>query len=87
MLFDRFAMEEQFGWRVEQCCYRVLETSDRKACATSRHQRFKEQVKANPTATTSAPCSRRRWRTEFQRMADTDLAKRRNRHFTAATST
>src|SRR6218665_419081 len=31
VLFDRFMMEEQFGWRVEQQCpqaLRVLETSD-----------------------------------------------------------
>jgi hypothetical protein len=46
VLFDRFMMEEQFGWRVaEQCpdALRVLDTEDLHCLRKGRHQAFKEE--------------------------------------------
>lgn len=80
VLFDQFMMEEQFGWRVEKHCpnaLRMLETSDLQSLRHARHQRLKDRLKVNEDQndfsdllTTSA------LRGEFERMADTDLAKR-----------
>ncbi|HEX9600102.1 MAG TPA: glycosyltransferase family 4 protein, partial [Mariniflexile sp.] len=45
VLFDRFMMEEQFGWRVaEQCpnALRILDTEDLHCLRKGRHQAFKE---------------------------------------------
>ncbi len=79
VLFDRFMMEEQFGWRVEKHCpdaLRVLETSDLQSLRDARHQRLKDHVKAHPGSddfgTLFAPALEQ----EFQLMAETDLAKR-----------
>ncbi|WP_245980683.1 glycosyltransferase [Sinobacterium caligoides] len=44
VLFDRFMMEEQFGWRVEQCCpsaLRVLDTEDLHFLRDARHRALK----------------------------------------------
>ncbi len=44
VLFDRFMMEEQFGWRVAQACpnaLRILETIDLHCLREARHQAFK----------------------------------------------
>ncbi|WP_166365149.1 glycosyltransferase [Pseudomonas akapageensis] len=49
VLFDRFMMEEQFGWRVEKHCpnaVRVLETSDLQSLRDARQQLLKERLKA-----------------------------------------
>jgi glycosyltransferase involved in cell wall biosynthesis len=49
VLFDRFMMEEQFGWRVEQQCpqaLRVLETVDLHALRDARHLTFKAHMAA-----------------------------------------
>lgn len=46
VLFDRFMMEEQFGWRVEKQCpqaLRLLDTEDLHCLRHARHQAFKEQ--------------------------------------------
>ncbi len=48
VLFDRFMMEEQFGWRVEKHCpnaVRVLETSDLQSLRDARQQLLKERLK------------------------------------------
>ena len=48
VLFDRFMMEEQFGWRVaEQCpdAIRILDTEDLHCLRKGRHQAFKDEVK------------------------------------------
>ena len=53
VLFDRFMMEEQFGWRVEKHCpdaLRVLETSDLQSLRDARHQRLKERLKTSDDA-------------------------------------
>jgi len=44
VLFDRFSMEEQFGWRVETICpqaLRVLETIDLHCLRQARHTQYK----------------------------------------------
>src|SRR5690606_21933189 len=48
VLFDRFMMEEQFGWRVEKYCpnaLRVLDTEDLHSLRETRHQLLKEILK------------------------------------------
>ena len=49
VLFDRFMMEEQFGWRVEQHCpqaLRVLETADLQSLRDARQQLLKAHIAA-----------------------------------------
>ncbi|WP_203255718.1 glycosyltransferase [Hyunsoonleella ulvae] len=46
VLFDRFMMEEQFGWRVAEHCpnaVRVLDTEDLHFLRKGRHQAFKDK--------------------------------------------
>lgn len=46
VLFDRFMLEEQFGWRVAKHCpdaLRVLDTEDLHCLRHARHQAFKKQ--------------------------------------------
>lgn len=46
VLFDRFMMEEQFGWRVADCCpnaLRLLDTEDLHCLRLARQKAFKEQ--------------------------------------------
>ncbi len=56
VLFDRFTMEEQFGWRVEKHCpqaVRMLETIDLHCLRHARHSQFKRHpavVQDVPTA-------------------------------------
>ncbi|WP_309498331.1 glycosyltransferase family 4 protein [Sulfurovum sp.] len=45
VLFDRFMMEEQFGWRVEKncpCALKILDTEDLQCLRNARHQAHKE---------------------------------------------
>lgn len=45
VLFDRFIMEEQFGWRVAEYCpnaIRILDTEDLHGLRKGRHQAFKD---------------------------------------------
>tara|TARA_R110002167_G_scaffold2055_1_gene10431 strand:- start:14696 stop:15940 length:1245 start_codon:yes stop_codon:yes gene_type:complete len=47
VMFDRFMMEEQFGWRVEETCpnaLRVLDMEDVHSLRHARHQALKEGV-------------------------------------------
>ena len=79
VLFDRFMMEEQFGWRVEKHCpdaLRVLETSDLQSLRDARHQRLKDHLKSQPDADDFSPLFAPALDEEFQLMAPTDLAKR-----------
>jgi glycosyltransferase involved in cell wall biosynthesis len=51
VLFDRFMMEEQFGWRVEQHCpnaLRILNTEDLHSLRDARHQQLKQHLKQHP---------------------------------------
>lgn len=46
VLFDRFMMEEQFGWRVEKQCpdaVRILDTEDLHFLRNARHQALKQK--------------------------------------------
>ena len=46
VLFDRFMMEEQFGWRVEKNCptaLKILDTEDLQCLRNARHQAHKEK--------------------------------------------
>lgn len=50
VLFDRFMMEEQFGWRVAKACpdaLRILNTEDLHSLRQAREQRLKQQLKNN----------------------------------------
>ncbi|MEP7706329.1 glycosyltransferase family 4 protein [Paraglaciecola sp. 25GB23A] len=50
VLFDRFMLEEQFGWRVAQCCpqaLRILDTEDMHSLRNARHQALKQQRQIN----------------------------------------
>lgn len=79
VLFDRFMMEEQFGWRVEQHCpdaLRVLETSDLQSLRDARQQRLRDHLKNHPQADDFKEVFSEDPSTEFHLMADTDLAKR-----------
>ncbi|MBV4458287.1 glycosyltransferase family 4 protein [Pseudomonas sp. COR58] len=79
VLFDQFMMEEQFGWRVEKHCpdaLRMLETSDLQSLRHARHQRLKERLKASDDANDFTGLFAPALREEFERMADTDLARR-----------
>ncbi|MBV6823055.1 glycosyltransferase [Pseudomonas sp. PD9R] len=79
VLFDRFMMEEQFGWRVEKHCpdaVRVLETSDLQSLRDARHQRLKNRLKAGDDANDFNELFAPALLEEFQFMAETDLAKR-----------
>ncbi|MFO2464261.1 glycosyltransferase family 4 protein [Pseudomonas sp. 15FMM2] len=79
VLFDRFMMEEQFGWRVEQQCphaLRVLETSDLQSLRDARQQRLKEHLKNQPDCDDFQALFTPALHEEFQLMAGTDLAKR-----------
>lgn len=79
VLFDRFMMEEQFGWRVEKHypnALRVLETSDLQSLRDARHQRLKQRLKASDDANDFSELFAPALREEFEFMADTDLAQR-----------
>ncbi len=79
VLFDRFMMEEQFGWRVEKCCpdaLRVLETSDLQSLRDARQQRLKERLKTEPDNHDFSAVFAPSLKQAFESMADTDLAKR-----------
>lgn len=79
VLFDRFMMEEQFGWRVEKHCpgaLRVLETSDLQSLRDARQQllrrRLAEGLDSNDFRAlfnTSGPDL-------YRQMASADLAQR-----------
>jgi len=46
VLFDRFMMEEQFGWRVDECCpnaLRLLDTEDLHCLRSARWEAHKKQ--------------------------------------------
>lgn len=52
VMFDRFMMEEQFGWRVTQQCpnaVKILDTEDLHCLRKGRHQAFKDHQTFNKT--------------------------------------
>lgn len=53
VMFDRFMMEEQFGWRVANTCpkaIRILDTEDLHFLRDARHQACKQHIEVNPDA-------------------------------------
>jgi len=77
VLFDRFMMEEQFGWRVEKCCpqaLRVLDTEDLHSLRETRHQILKETLKQPGQAVESL--FRQQPAQLYRRMSGLDLAQR-----------
>lgn len=78
VLFDRFMMEEQFGWRVEKHCpnaLRILETSDLQSLRDARQQALKEQLAVGDSDDFSELLSLSALQL-FDRMADGDTAQR-----------
>ncbi|XMO85653.1 glycosyltransferase family 4 protein [Algibacter sp. AS12] len=52
VLFDRFMMEEQFGWRVTEYCpnaLKILDTEDLHCLRKGRHQAYKDNKPFNKT--------------------------------------
>ncbi len=52
VLFDRFMMEEQFGWRVEKVCpqaLKILDTEDLQCLRQARHTAIKAEREVNQT--------------------------------------
>lgn len=52
VLFDRFMVEEQFGWRIAQQCphaLRILDTEDLHSLRKARHQAIKEEREMTTT--------------------------------------
>ncbi|WP_017906970.1 glycosyltransferase [Pseudomonas asplenii] len=79
VLFDRFMMEEQFGWRVEKHCpdaIRVLETSDLQSLRDARRQQLKERLKADPDPNDFSTLFAPDLPQVFQQMSETDQARR-----------
>lgn len=75
VLFDRFMMEEQFGWRVEKHCpnaLRILDTEDLHSLREARHQLIKQQLRDNQfnLSQLSLPS------TLYNKMAQQDQCKR-----------
>ncbi|MDB6141846.1 MAG: hypothetical protein JWP80_890 [Pseudomonas sp.] len=79
VLFDRFMMEEQFGWRVEKHCpnaLRILETVDLQCLRDARHQLFKDHLKNSADHDDLAEFFGSLPATTFQPMATSEVAKR-----------
>ena len=79
VLFDRFMMEEQFGWRVEKHCpaaLRVLETSDLQSLRDARQQQLKARLKSSADLDDFSNLFAPARRDTFEQMANTDLAQR-----------
>ncbi|MGO2451975.1 glycosyltransferase [Pseudomonas taetrolens] len=79
VLFDRFMMEEQFGWRVEKHCpnaLRVLETSDLQSLRDARQQQLKARLKHTPDQDDFSSLFAPARGETFEQMAGTDLAQR-----------
>ena len=79
VLFDRFMMEEQFGWRVEKHCpdaLRILETSDLQSLRDARQQQLKVRLKDDAGNDDFSSLFAPAQRDTFNQMAGTDLAQR-----------
>lgn len=75
VIFDRFMMEEQFGWRIEQqcpSCIRILNTEDLHSLREARAQRVKKSL-ANGQEFDSQFND---FKALYQDMASTDICQR-----------
>jgi hypothetical protein len=79
VLFDRFMMEEQFGWRVAQHCphaLRLLETCDLHALRDARQRLLKARLKDNSDADDFSQLFEDATRRVYPPMAEADTAQR-----------
>jgi hypothetical protein len=79
VLFDRFMMEEQFGWRVAQACpnaLRVLETSDLQSLREARRLLLKQQLADAPDTDDFSALFSLDQQALFERMAEAELTQR-----------
>ena len=79
VIFDRFMMEEQFGWRVEQFApdaLRVLNTEDLHSLRACRQQLVKDYQKNKPQDINLEEINLTDQAWLFSEMAKTDMAKR-----------
>lgn len=79
VLFDRFMMEEQFGWRVERQCpgaLRVLETCDFASLRDARQRLLKQHLKDCVDADDCAPLFAVQGQALYAPMAEADLTLR-----------
>ncbi len=75
VIFDRFMMEEQFGWRVEQqcaSCMRILNTEDLHSLRNARELRLKSAIKDGKDFDEDFNDIQRL----YQTMAQTDICQR-----------
>ncbi len=79
VIFDRFMMEEQFGWRIEKFLpntIRVLNTEDLHCLRSIRQALIKNYLKTEPKEIDLEDVSLLNRDELFKKMATTDLAKR-----------
>ncbi|WP_248798481.1 glycosyltransferase [Pseudomonas sp. MWU13-2105] len=79
VLFDRFMMEEQFGWRVEKHCpeaLRVLETSDLQSLRDARQHQLKARLRDDQDLNDFSGLFAPDQRQVFEQMSATDQAQR-----------
>ncbi|WP_296249753.1 glycosyltransferase [Pseudomonas sp. UBA4194] len=79
VLFERFMMEEQFGWRVEQHCpnaIRVLETSDLQSLRDARQELLKARLKQGDTEDDFGELFHTPPHRLFEHMSGTDITQR-----------
>jgi hypothetical protein len=79
VLFDRFMMEEQFGWRVEKHCpnaLRLLETSDFASLRDARQQLLKAHLKTAAQPDDCAPLFAVQGQALYPHMAQADMTLR-----------
>jgi len=79
VIFDRFMMEEQFGWRIEQFApnaLRVLNTEDLHSLRACRHKIIKDYLKGKPKEVNLNQLSLTDRSFLFSQMAKTDMSKR-----------
>ncbi len=79
VIFDRFMMEEQFGWRIEKQApqaIRILNTEDLHSLRAVRQQMIKDYLNTQPEMTDLQKVPLHNTQVLFERMAASDLAKR-----------
>ncbi len=79
VLFERFLMEEQFGWRVEKHCptaLRVLETCDLQGLRDARQVLLKQRLKDDPEGEDFGPLFQLDQPDLYRHMAAADVSQR-----------
>lgn len=79
VIFDRFMMEEQFGWRIEQFApqaIRVLNTEDLHSLRSTRQQLLKDYLKTHSKEINLEDIQLTDQACLFNKMAQSDMAKR-----------